>query len=243
MNRDNISFIVRAVDTLIGVDNVENILDEAAVMQYINKASAFLGIVPDSEELAAISREIFWKYQVRSAPGESILNDYEQGKWYDDIKAEIDPKFWTRYRDYLIDTQHFSPNVVSTLGDDTLDQKLMNYIGDPHSERPFFKRGLIIGDVQSGKTSTYIGFLCKAADAGYKVFTLLTGTIEALRRQTQERVEEGFIGIDMSAESTSGRRVGVGIGNPINAISLTSRVKDLWWGKLFERKDARRTGK
>ena len=77
MNRDNISFIVRAVDTLIGVDNAENILDEAAVMQYINKASAFLGIVPDSEELAAISREIFWKYQVRSTPGESILNDYE----------------------------------------------------------------------------------------------------------------------------------------------------------------------
>lgn len=41
VNRDNISFIVRAVDTLIGVDNAENILDEAAVMQYINKASAF----------------------------------------------------------------------------------------------------------------------------------------------------------------------------------------------------------
>lgn len=226
MNRDNISSVVRTVDILISVDKAENILDEAAVKQYINKASDFLKIVPDEEELAAISREIFWKYQVRSTPGESILNDYEQGRWYDDRKSEIDPKFWTRYRDYLIDTQHFSPNVVSTLGDDTLDQKLMNYIGDPHAERPFFKRGLIIGDVQSGKTSTYIGFLCKAADAGYKVFILLTGTIEALRRQTQERVEEGFIGIDMSAEATSGRRVGVGIGNPINAISLTSRVKD-----------------
>lgn len=226
MNRDNISSVVRTVDILISVDRAENILDEAAVKQYINKASDFLKIVPDEEELAAISREIFWKYQVRSTPGESILNDYEQGRWYDDRKSEIDPKFWTRYRDYLIDTQHFSPNVVSTLGDDTLDQKLMNYIGDPHAERPFFKRGLIIGDVQSGKTSTYIGFLCKAADAGYKVFILLTGTIEALRRQTQERVEEGFIGIDMSAEATSGRRVGVGIGNPINAISLTSRVKD-----------------
>ena len=62
---------------------------------------------------------------------------------------------------------------------------------------PVLKRGLIIGDVQSGKTSTYIGFLCKAADAGYKVFILLTGTIESLRRQTQERVEEGFIGIDI----------------------------------------------
>lgn len=46
----------------------------------------------------------------------------------------------------------------------TLDQKLMNYIGNPDAEYPFLKRGLIIGDVQSGKTSTYIGFMCKAAD-------------------------------------------------------------------------------
>ena len=46
------------------------------------------------------------------------------------------------------------------------------------------KRGLIIGDVQSGKTSTYIGLICKAADAGYKVFILLTGTIEAVNVRT-----------------------------------------------------------
>lgn len=139
------------------------------------------------------------------------------------------PKFWTRYKNYLIDEKHFSPNVVSTLGEDTLDQKLMNYILDPkeHYTTPVLKRGLIIGDVQSGKTSTYIGFLCKAADAGYKVFILLTGTTESLRKQTQERVEEGFIGIDMSAESKDGRRVGVGLDNQeIWAISMTSRVSD-----------------
>ena len=62
-------------------------------------------------------------------------------------------------------------------------------------------------------------------DAGYKVFILLTGTIESLRRQTQERVEEGFIGIDMSANKTGGQRVGVGLDNkPICAMSMTSRV-------------------
>ena len=55
----------------------------------------------------------------------------------------------------------------------------------------------------------------------------LTGTIESLRRQTQERVEEGFIGIDMSANKTGGQRVGVGLDNkPICAMSMTSRVSD-----------------
>jgi len=80
-------------------------------------------------------------------------------------------------------------------------------------------------DVQSGKTSTYIGLMCKAADAGYRVFILLTGTIESLRQQTQQRVEEGFIGIDMTAEGNN--RVGVGLDNkPIMARALTSRIQD-----------------
>ena len=105
----------------------------------------------------------------------------------------------------------------------------MNCVGNPKSENNFLKRGLIIGDVQSGKTSTYIGLMCKAADAGYKVFILLTGTIESLRRQTQERVEEGFIGIDMSSKDNV--RVGVGLdGQPLFAKALTSRLRDFTGG-------------
>ena len=227
LDREKISNLIRIIDVLISTQQSENNLDERAVELYVQQAASILSLHFSEEELAAVRRDVYWKYQIRTTPGQSILGDYEQVNWYEDRKAEIDPKFWTRYKNYLIDEKHFSPNVVSTLGEDTLDQKLMNYIGDPQSEKPFFKRGLIIGDVQSGKTSTYIGFLCKAADAGYKVFILLTGTIESLRRQTQERVEEGFIGIDMSADTTGGKRVGVGRdGQPISAISLTSRLKD-----------------
>ena len=58
------------------------------------------------------------------------------------------------------------------------------------------RRGLIFGDVQSGKTATYTALCCKAADAGYRLIILLTGTIESLRRQTQERLDEGFVGRD-----------------------------------------------
>ena len=229
INREKISQLVRTVDTLIQIDHTENSLDETSIEQYLTRSIDFLRLSFDTEELAEARREIAWKYQIKTTPGQSILADYSQENWYDDRKSEIDSKFWTRYRNYLIDTKHFSPSVVSTLGDDTLDQKLMNYILDPNADygEPKLKRGLIIGDVQSGKTSTYIGFMCKAADAGYKVFILLTGTIESLRRQTQERVEEGFIGIDMSANTTGGKRVGVGLDNQdIFAMSMTSRAKD-----------------
>lgn len=229
MDIGKIANIARMADAFISLDKAENNLDENAVDEYIQKAINVSGVECSSEELAALKRNMQYKYQIFTTPGQSILADYDQDNWYTDRKAEIDSKFWTRYKNYLIDEKHFSPNVVSTLGEDTLDQKLMNYILDPkaHYATPVMKRGLIIGDVQSGKTSTYIGFLCKAADAGYKVFILLTGTIESLRKQTQERVEEGFIGIDMSSESKDGRRVGVGLDNqPIRAISMTSRVRD-----------------
>lgn len=217
------------VDRLVQLKNIEYELNEDVVSELIDQALMISGVTYSQEEIEAAKRDITWKYQIFANPGQSILEDYDQDNWYDDARSEITPVFWTRYKNYLIDEKHFSPNVVSTLGEDTLDQKLMNYILDPRVSypTPVMRRGLIIGDVQSGKTSTYIGFICKAADAGYKVFILLTGTIESLRKQTQERVEEGFIGIDMSASTTGGKRVGVGLDNqPIRAMALTSRKGD-----------------
>lgn len=226
---ERVAKLVGFVDRLIQIREIDNQLDEEMISALIEEALQISHATYSPEELEAAKRDITWKYQIYSTPGQSILSDYEEDNWYDDAKSNISPVFWTRYKDYLIDKKHFSPSVVSTLGDETLDQKLMNYILNPLESYPdcALKRGLIIGDVQSGKTSTYIGFICKAADAGYRVFILLTGTIESLRRQTQERVEEGFVGIDMSASATGSMRVGVGEDNkPILAMALTSRARD-----------------
>lgn len=226
---EKVAKLVGFVDRLIQIREIDNQLDEDMVSSLIQEALLISRATFSAEDLEAAKRDITWKYQIFSTPGQSILADYDEENWYEEAKSEIMPVFWTRYKDYLIDKKHFSPSVVSTLGDETLDQKLMNYILNPQSSHAdsVLKRGLIIGDVQSGKTSTYIGFICKAADAGYRVFILLTGTIESLRRQTQERVEEGFVGIDMSASTTGGKRVGVGEDNkPILAMALTSRAGD-----------------
>lgn len=229
VNIEKVAKLVGFVDRLIQIKEIEHQLDEDVITDLVGQALMISGASYLDEEIEAAKRDITWKYQIFTTPGQSILADYDEEDWYDDAKSEITPVFWTRYKDYLIDKKHFSPSVVSTLGDDTLDQKLMKYILNPKATypTPVLKRGLIIGDVQSGKTSTYIGYICKAADAGYRVFILLTGTIESLRRQTQERVEEGFVGIDMSASKTGGQRVGVGEDNkPILAMALTSRTGD-----------------
>ena len=171
INLDTVSGLERAVDVFIYVRKLSKQLDIDLINKLLKDASLAVGIPCCDDELDAARRNLSAKYCIKSTPGNSIQLDYNSPRWYDDAKADIVPTFWTRYRNYLIDVKHFSPNVVSTLGDDTLDRNLMNYILDPNADykEPVLHRGLMIGDVQSGKTSTYIGFMCKAADAGYSV--------------------------------------------------------------------------
>ena len=229
VNQERVNSIVGMVRYLIDIRGVANILTEEIIDDLIEEAIGVARVTCADEDVEACKRDLKYRYMIQSKQGSKILNNYDQEEWYSDIKDDLDQKFWLRYKDYLIDEKHFSPNIVSKLGNETLDHDLMNYLLNPNvqTDNPVFRRGLVIGDVQSGKTSTYIGLICKAADAGFKVFILLTGTIESLRKQTQERVEEGFIGIDMSDQATGGKRVGVGLDNQtIFATALTSRNND-----------------
>lgn len=161
-------------------------------------------------------------YSVYQEEGSIILGDYEHDdKWYENLKnsKDFNPYYWERYKNYLTNKPNFTDNVINTL-DKTLFT-LMSHLGNPNEDATFSVRGLVVGDVQSGKTSNYIGLITKAADAGYRVIFILTGTIESLRRQTQQRVEEGFIGWD----SLNGVEVGVGRGEKTPK-AFTSRGKD-----------------
>src|SRR5260370_42124925 len=103
---------------------------------------------------------------------------------------------------------HRSLTTLDRIPDDILD-----LLGNSTHAPPWKRRGLVVGDVQSGKTATYTALCCKAGDAGYRLIILLTGTLESLRRQTQERLDEGFVGFDSSGilnKIKNRRAVGVG---------------------------------
>ena len=51
-------------------------------------------------------------------------------------------------------------------------------------------RGLVVGDVQSGKTNHMASVAAKAVDAGYNVVIILAGVTDALRTQTQRRMDK-----------------------------------------------------
>lgn len=138
------------------------------------------------------------------------LKEKDHTPWYMAAMANQPSNFWDRYRIYLQKEQHWNKDTVNEL-DKTTDE-IVDLLGNPDSANSFLYRGLCIGDVQSGKTSTYIGLINKAADAHYRVIILLTGTIEKLRRQTQKRIDEGFIGLDSYAFTLEKDNVQVGVG-------------------------------
>ena len=142
--------------------------------------------------------------------------DHQVG-WY--LQNENDGYFWNRFRTYL--NKKWSIPVVDRLHKTTDD--IMDDLGDPRSEDPFQRRGLLLGDVQSGKTATYTALCNKAADAGYRVIIVLAGMMENLRIQTQERLDAEFVGLDskytLDKKADSAMRnkpVGVGLVPPFN---------------------------
>ncbi|WP_440830827.1 Z1 domain-containing protein [Pseudomonas fragariae (ex Marin et al. 2024)] len=152
----------------------------------------------------------------------------EHNPWLRARKADIDPFYWERYQADLL-KQGWGPKVVSSL--DKVTDEILDLLGNPKDSVGWPRRGLVMGDVQSGKTSNYTGLICKAADAGYKLVILLTGTLESLRRQTQERLDSGFVGLDSSGVVNNRKRhrkeIGVGLIDAARSAGVfTSTVGD-----------------
>ncbi len=67
--------------------------------------------------------------------------------------------------------------------------------------------GLVIGKVQSGKTSTFNGLISAAIDLKYNVIIIVSGLKENLRVQTQKRFESDIVEILQPTEHTENIKV------------------------------------
>src|SRR6266511_3671777 len=128
-------------------------------------------------------------------PAAATLDDpHGHMDWLPAKQAQINWRFWERYRLYLEASEQLPPESIRRL-DDITDQALRR-VEDPQRPGRWDRRGLVAGQVQSGKTSNYIGLLCKAIDAGYRLIIVLAGRHNSLRSQTQLRLDQGIIGWD-----------------------------------------------
>lgn len=152
--------------------------------------------------------------------------------WLPSRRADLDFFFWNRYKKYLEEIKHWNPRVTATL--DKVSDEIVDLLGDPQSKEPFQRRGLVLGDVQSGKTANYTAISNKAADTGYRIIIVLAGMMENLRQQTQSRLDAEFSGrkseyyLDPKAEQgIKNQPVGVGrYGVQKRIAAFTSVTKD-----------------
>ena len=175
-------------------------------------------------------------------PAERTLEgDDDHQDWLEAARAAIEWNFWSRYERYLEMDKGWAPAQVRKLGDVT--DFILSRFEKPTRPGKWDRRGMVVGQVQSGKTANYTGLICKAADAGYRLIIVLAGLHNSLRSQTQERLDREFLGFDTRNRLSfdqGNARIGVGAmkGPFLHAHSLTSsdergdfkkRVADQVW--------------
>jgi len=99
---------------------------------------------------------------------------------------------WLSYKNFLESKGTFLKTDLEEL--DRTSSDILNQGLSPAYDQNFrAKRGLVLGYVQSGKTTNFISVIAKAVDAGYKLIVILTGMNENLRLQTQLRIERQLV--------------------------------------------------
>ncbi len=180
-----------------------------------------------------IKQEAEKLFDVKMEEGIVIQGDEQKQRdttwWSNKVKLELEQNdknyYWNRYKKYI--QEFLPPEVVKTIDDDT--DRIIDNIGNPNLKQ-FDIYGMVVGHVQSGKTSNYASVVCKAADAGYKFIVVIAGDKNNLRNQTQKRINESFVG-----KNVENKTIGVGLIDNIKSklpISLTTIEKD------FNTKDA-----
>lgn len=129
------------------------------------------------------------EYKVRAG-------DAGEDQWY--LGPQEGDVYWPRLRVVL--EQSGLAAVVNDI--DAASTKVVGHFADPGIRR-LKKKGLVVGYVQSGKTANYTAVIAKAADAGFKLFIVLSGMHNNLRRQTQVRVQRDLRTSDWGELTTS----------------------------------------
>jgi hypothetical protein len=148
------------------------------------------------EKYSIALRDVRYNYRTIMKPSMSIQNEYKD-TWLNENR--IDELGWNndetkaktyrgRYLLYLEKKLGRSKSMINETERSSLE--IIRKIGDPKNSNNFFVKGLVVGSVQSGKTSNFNAVVNSSIDVGYKLIIVLSGIMEDLRRQTQIRTEK-----------------------------------------------------
>lgn len=120
------------------------------------------------------------------------LQQSTAASWLTDSRAAgIDWNYSERYFRYLKKLGR-SGKIIAEAKRSSME--ILKKIGDPDAGNAYYKKGMVFGSVQSGKTTNFNAVINGAIDLGYPLIIVLSGIMEDLRVQTQLRVEDEVVG-------------------------------------------------
>ncbi|WP_374289633.1 Z1 domain-containing protein [Desulfovibrio desulfuricans] len=198
--------------------------DPPPTREIVEAKAKGIALVHDFDgDLTNIIEEVLVAIDTRVGRGVSIVDTTtpHDNEWV--LKRDITWTYSSAYENYL-KREGWAPDAVQAISETS--ERILGHLQDPRSEGAWDRRGLVIGHVQSGKTANYLGVVARSADAGYKFIIVIAGIHNNLRKQTQERVDEGFIG----RSSDPANRVVIGVGcfdpNYPHPATLTNITED-----------------
>lgn len=130
-----------------------------------------------------------------AAQDDATLSDYE----VTDVRLSTDSdSCWQSYKSklskrYLVgDIANLEKSAFSVLQRLILRRQEDSRKGE--RRRKDAVKGMVIGHVQSGKTGHLAGLMSMAADRGFNFFIVISGVIENLRLQTEQRLKDDLCG-------------------------------------------------
>jgi len=118
-------------------------------------------------------------------------------EWYDDKRKESTRYYAASLEKYLSARDWSPPNIMLVR---QAAEYVIGNLSDPvwakenKSDLCFPGRGLVVGYVQSGKTTMMNMTIASAVDVGYRLIIVLAGMTNLLREQTQRRFDKEVVG-------------------------------------------------
>ena len=155
----------------------------------LDRRATIYGRLGLSEETHSVVTNLF---PIKQDANVVIAEDFEP--WYTPQLQRDWSFYWPAFQQYLMRKPGWDAESVAELSGTTTD--IVQRLSDPARPKAYQSKGLVVGYVQSGKTTNITGVLAKAIDAGYRLIIVLTGTIDLLREQTQRRIDMELVGVE-----------------------------------------------
>jgi hypothetical protein len=167
-------------------------MDEVTLTSlYLTARNEFISVVP-----------------IEINPSGSLVKDGFKSWLTPDRKKKMPRDYLDRYLRLLRDNDR-SDKVVAEI--ERTSEEILERLGDPKSGNSFYTKGLVVGNVQSGKTGNFNAVINRAIDAGYSLVIVLSGIMEDLRSQTQDRIDNDVVGEGI-VDKVTGRKGEKGVG-------------------------------